>query len=214
MILTPAQIRMGRALLDISAKEFATRLKIAPTTLSGIESGQNVGSVATLTAIYTALVAGGVEFTPDGGVRPTHGRVRIMEGHEGIKAFFDIVYEASAANSEIEILVANANEQLFSKWLASYSPVHLARMSELSLPPIKAIIRKGDRNVTASAYAHYRWMDGKYFGEVCLYVFGRFTGLIEMNDQNCIVTVIENNLLAGSVQRLLELAWDKADEKP
>lgn len=214
MFITPAQIRMGRALLDWTSKDLAGRIKISPATLSMIESGQNVGSVSTLTAIYTALVAAGVEFTPDGGVRPTHGRVRIMEGHEGIKAFFDIVYEACVADATIEIIQANADETLFGQWLASYSPVHLARMSELKQPTVRAIIKKGDKNVTASAYAQYRWMDGKYFGGVCLYKFGRFTGLIEMTTEKCSITLIENDILSGSIQRLLELAWDKADEKP
>lgn len=179
-----------------------------------IESGQNVGSVATLTTIYTAFVAAGVEFLPDGGIRPTHGRVRIMEGHEGIKAFFDVVYETCLAEPATEIIQANVDERLFGKWLASYSPVHRDRMAKLKIPPVKALLRKGDTDVTASAYAHYRWMDEKYFGGVCLYEFGRFTGLIEMNDEICTITVIENDVLASSMQRLLELAWDKADETP
>ncbi len=214
MFITPAQIRMARALLNWSGRDFATRLKISPATLSMIESGQNVGSVATLTAIYTAFVAAGVEFLPDGAVRPTHGRVRIMEGHEGIKAFFDIVYEACLAEPTIKIIQANVDERLFGKWLASYSPIHRDRMAQLKMPPIKALLRKGDKEVTASAYAQYRWMDEKYFGGVCLYEFGRFTGLVEMTDEKCTITLIENDVLSGSIMRLLELAWDKADETP
>ncbi len=214
MFITPAQIRMGRALLDWSAKDFATRLKISPATLSMIESGQNTGSVSTLTSIYTAFVAAGVEFTPDGGVRPTHGRVRIMEGHEGIKAFFDIVYETCSNDPSTEIIQTNADERLFSKWLASYSPIHRDRMAKLKIPAIKALIQKGDTDVTASAYAQYRWMDAQYFGGVCIYEFGRYTALIEMTDEKCIVTLIENEVLAHSVKKLLDLAWDKADEQP
>ena len=62
-MLTPAQIRAARAMLDLTQGELASRAGISKAGLINIERGQSDPKVSTLGAIRRALEAAGVEFT-------------------------------------------------------------------------------------------------------------------------------------------------------
>lgn len=65
-MLRPAQIRAGRALLDVTQAALATKAGIALETLNDIEHGTLAAEPAVLQAIQGALEALGLEIIPDG----------------------------------------------------------------------------------------------------------------------------------------------------
>jgi transcriptional regulator with XRE-family HTH domain len=67
-MLTAAQIRGARAMLQISQMEFAKRAGMSKTNLNHIENGSDPRR-STLEAIQAAFEAAGIEFIEDGGVR-------------------------------------------------------------------------------------------------------------------------------------------------
>jgi transcriptional regulator with XRE-family HTH domain len=67
-MLSAAQIRGARAMLQISQLEFAKLAGISKTNLNHIENGSDPRR-STLEAIRTAFEAAGVEFIDDGGLR-------------------------------------------------------------------------------------------------------------------------------------------------
>jgi transcriptional regulator with XRE-family HTH domain len=62
-MLTPAQSRAARALLDWSQIELGTRSNLSESTISDFEKGRRVPSPNNLAAIRRALEEAGVEFT-------------------------------------------------------------------------------------------------------------------------------------------------------
>jgi len=62
-MLTPAQIRAARAMLDWTQGELAKRAGISKTGLNNIERGSADPKASTLTAIRRAIEDAGVEFT-------------------------------------------------------------------------------------------------------------------------------------------------------
>jgi predicted transcriptional regulator len=62
-MLTPAQIRAARAMLDWTQRELAERAGISKTGLNNIERGSADPKASTLTAIWRAIEDAGVEFT-------------------------------------------------------------------------------------------------------------------------------------------------------
>ena len=62
-LLTPAQIRAARAMLDWTQGELAKRAGISKTGLNNIERGSADPKASTLTAIWRAIEDAGVEFT-------------------------------------------------------------------------------------------------------------------------------------------------------
>jgi transcriptional regulator with XRE-family HTH domain len=65
-MLTPAQIRAARAMLDWTQGELAKRAGISKTGLNNIERGSADPKASTLTAIRRAIEDAGVEFTNGG----------------------------------------------------------------------------------------------------------------------------------------------------
>jgi transcriptional regulator with XRE-family HTH domain len=65
-MITPEQIRAGRALLGITQSELAERAGISTTGLNNIERGNADPKASTLRAIEAALNDGGVIFLADG----------------------------------------------------------------------------------------------------------------------------------------------------
>ena len=67
--LDATQCKMARAALGIGVRELAARAVVSPDTVSRLEKGERLHQ-RTVIAIREALQDAGVEFLPDGGVRP------------------------------------------------------------------------------------------------------------------------------------------------
>lgn len=65
-MITPAQIRAARAMLDWTQGDLAERAGISKTGLNNIERGSSDPKASTLTAIRGALEGAGIEFTNGG----------------------------------------------------------------------------------------------------------------------------------------------------
>jgi len=76
-MITSAQCRAGRALVDISREALAVAAQVAVRTIADFESGRRAPISATLGAIRRALEAAGVEFVPENGGGPG---VRLRKG--------------------------------------------------------------------------------------------------------------------------------------
>ena len=73
MTISPEQCRAARAIVSLSQDELARRAQVARATLADFERGERTPHPRNMAAIREALEAAGVEFTPDGGVRPRAG---------------------------------------------------------------------------------------------------------------------------------------------
>ena len=61
-MITPDQIRMARAALRLSIRELAALAKIAPMTISRLESGRSGRHANTIREIERVLEKAGIEF--------------------------------------------------------------------------------------------------------------------------------------------------------
>jgi len=69
-MITPAQIRAARALLNWGQDRLSERSGVSITTIGNIETERTSPHRSSAAAIQRALEEAGVEFTPDGGVKP------------------------------------------------------------------------------------------------------------------------------------------------
>jgi transcriptional regulator with XRE-family HTH domain len=68
-MITPAQCRAARALLNWSQQELATAARVGVITVQNFEIGKTVPRNATMDVMVRALEAAGVEFTENDGVQ-------------------------------------------------------------------------------------------------------------------------------------------------
>jgi transcriptional regulator with XRE-family HTH domain len=64
--MTPEQCKAARAMAGLSQQALADAAKVAKATVTAFERGNRKPYERTLTDMQSALVAHGVQFTPDG----------------------------------------------------------------------------------------------------------------------------------------------------
>lgn len=69
-MITPAQCRAARALLDWSQQQLAEAAKVGNATIRNFEGGKSSPQNATLTVLRSALEAAGVELIAENGGGP------------------------------------------------------------------------------------------------------------------------------------------------
>src|ERR1700761_5910035 len=95
MMITAAQLRAARGVLDWTRADLAKAANISPETVKNIEHGTFRPQENTAEAIIKAFGAHDVVFTDNEGVQLRRDNVVRYEGTEGFKRFMDEVYEAA-----------------------------------------------------------------------------------------------------------------------
>jgi transcriptional regulator with XRE-family HTH domain len=209
MFVQPEQIRAARAMLDWSQQRLADAAGVSKDTVKNYELSLNKPNSQTMERIIGTLELSGIEFIGDG-VRREKREIQTLEGTQGIRAFFDLVYDACLKNPAAAIQVANVDEELFVKWMGENDAPHRERMRQLGPRQIQSLVRTGVARTVAGDYSQYKSLDINQFGRVIIYIFGERTALIEMTDMVCKITLIENPLLSETMSKFFNLAWETA----
>jgi len=213
-MITPTQMRAARAMLDVSQGHVAQYLGIAANTLSKIESGQSDVSGTRLTDIQRFYEREGVEFTSDDGVKWAKNQVVKYEGQQGIREFFDTVYEEFSNGNEVNLF--NGVPLLLIKWLGtSYYEMHSKRMNDLKeKPALKIIVEEGENNFIAKGFAEYRWFPKEMFNNKTIYIFNNQVAFFTFKDDDVSIRVFKNAELGASMKVLFNIAWEKVARIP
>src|SRR5277367_6756635 len=115
-MITAAQLRAARGLLDWTRADLAKAANISPETVKNIEHGTFRPQENTAEAIVQAFKARDVEFTDNEGVRKASNSITVLDGYEGFKNFMDDLYQtalnADSLNGKKPICVCNVDNKL------------------------------------------------------------------------------------------------------
>jgi DNA-binding XRE family transcriptional regulator len=175
------QISAARGLLRWSGALLAEKAGLTRDTINKIESDMVQPREGTVADIIRVFDEHGVEFTENSGVRFRPEGVEVLVGKEGLRHFFDGVYDHLNKHGGI-VQITGIDEALFTDCLGEYSPMHIKRMTDLveRRPEIKfqTLIREGDMNFACSDYSDYRWQSKEVFVPVPFYIYGDCLGII------------------------------------
>lgn len=116
-MITAAQCRAARAILEWSQTELAERSYLGGSTIRDFEKGRRVPTHNNLVAIRRALEAAGMRFTEDGGVVPRI-RVRAVD-QEGIQfemPIFDPMLETDSVRDTPFLLPKTVIQSVYGDW--------------------------------------------------------------------------------------------------
>ncbi|MDD3019410.1 MAG: helix-turn-helix transcriptional regulator [Alphaproteobacteria bacterium] len=207
-MITTAQIRGARGVLNWSQGDLSERTGISSTSIGSIENGLTQPRDSTIQLIQKAFEDSGIEFLPDDGIRKKTGFINFYRGENGFSAFYDDIYEtAKALNKPLEFLVSNVDEQEFMKWGKEVFDPHSKRMNDLGNISYKILVQEGDTNFIASAYAEYRWLPREFFSSVPFYVYGGKLAII-LFETELTVMVLEYPTITDAYRKQFEAIWE------
>ncbi|MBE2190586.1 MAG: helix-turn-helix transcriptional regulator [Alphaproteobacteria bacterium] len=207
-MITTAQIRGARGVLNWSQGDLSERTGISSTSIGSIENGLTQPRDSTIQLIQKAFEDGGIEFLPDDGIRKKTGYINFYRGEDGFSKFYDDVYETTKRqNKPQEILVSNVDEQEFMKWGKDVFAPHSERMNELDNISYKILVQEGDTNFIASSYAEYRWLPKEFFASVPFYVYGTKLAII-LFETELTVMVLDYPTITDAYRKQFEAIWE------
>ncbi len=216
-MITAAQLRAARGLMDWTRGELAEAAKISPETVKNIEHGIFRPQEETADRIVKAFAAHDVVFTENEGVQLRKDSVIRYEGVEGFKRFMDDVYEAAKDPSahiggSKPICVSNVDESLFIKYSSGNIDSNIKRMNEINNIKVR-VLAVGDQFTEAprASYLEYRWERNEGKSLVPFYVYGDKLAIIVFEaDPAPQVIVIASALVAKAYREQFEILWKNA----
>lgn len=207
------QIRAARALLDWSQEDLAKATGLSIATIRKLEAGHISPRGKTTSFIRKTFEDAGLEFLEPNGVRQRLEEIKVYQGHDGLVAFLDGVYE-TARKTGCEILTAYASEEAFPKVLGPRdAQVHLERMSKLlaGTNRRKAVMTETPKQVYCTDYCAYRVISKNYIDTVPFYVYDdKYAYLLFEAAPSPKIIEIQSKLIFQAFRRQFYSMWDKA----
>lgn len=220
-MITAAQLRAARGLLDWTRNDLAQAAAVSPETIKNIEHGTFRPQETTADAIVRAFAVHGVEFTDDNGVRFFRDSVRRLEGNQGFKIFIDDVYEtvkvlSSQGITDKPTCISYVDDRFFIKHLGDYLNPHIERMNQIKNFKTQILIEDKPYSYLESerensSYREYRKNVSGQAGNVPFYVYGdKFAILIFDETKPPQFVVIASELVAKAYREQFKIMWDTA----
>lgn len=207
-MITTAQIRGARGVLNWSQGDLSERTGISATSIGSIENGLTQPRDSTLQLIQKAFEDAGIEFLPNDGIRKKTGEVRVLSGRTGFWQFYEDIYE-TLSQFPGEVVVHNVDERKFEKWLgADNLKTHIERMKSIEGVTYKILLQEGDDYYLATPdYSTYRWIPTMFFSSVPFYVYGQKLAIL-LFDAEPTVIILDYPSVTEAYRRHFHAFWD------
>ncbi|HAX91424.1 MAG TPA: hypothetical protein DCY07_04355, partial [Rhodospirillaceae bacterium] len=156
-MITAAQLRAARGLLDWTRSELAKASGLSAETIKNIEHGVYMPQESTINSIVKTFGENNVEFTDDDGVKKRHYQVMVLRGKIGYKQFLDHIYSVMKDKGGV-IRQFNQSDGNSLPHAEDYAAFHLDRMSKVQNLDARVLTHSGDFSFPAK-YCGYHWLD-------------------------------------------------------
>ena len=221
-MITAAQLRAARGLLDWTRSDLAKAASVSPETIKNIEHGTFRPQENTADAITRAFAVHDVVFTDDDGVRFDRSNIKQYSGPEDFKRFMDDVYMTALSDSEAveggknPICVSNVDDRLFAEHLGEQATQsHAQRMKEIKNVKVRVLVRENDFfTVPNMQHVEYRWNSHQSTGDVPFYVYGDKLAILMFNHKAAPqIVVITSKLVSTAYREQFEILWKNSKKR-
>ena len=214
-MLSPRQIRAARGLLDWDANYLAEKAKVTPRTVSNIEAGRTQAQVGSMENIARVLIAAGVEFTANDGVRMRPSGLEVFDSQDSVDRFSDFFYEKVQKDGH-DICLKISDETLLGKHRTN--PVsHYERMQRLydeqRIDVIRILAAKSNFSSKFN-YNVYRKFEDEGYAATAFYVFADCIGFIIFQEPGSPrIVVIQDRAVTDSYRKDFDAVWKTAQKR-
>jgi len=212
--LSSAQVRMARALLDVSRDDVEAATGLAKQTLLRIENNAVKPRDETLKSLLKYFEGLGLEFSRNDGVARRETNIRRFSGPYAITDLLEDVYE-TVKDKGGSICISSCDEALVDKYYTIRGEQHSVRMARIADKiSCRALLKEGDHNHPYTTYVEYRWLRKEYFKPNTFYLYNNKLGLIEYKGSICEITIIESAQMAMAFRDFFEIVWAQCSPPP
>ncbi len=219
-MITTAQIRGARGILNWSQGDLSERTDISATSIGSIENGLTQPRESTLSVIQKAFEDAGIEFLGLEGIRFKTNYIQNLSGADGFSDFLDDVFQSAILNGTKEnptkIYLSNVVHENWIKWMGKDKwNNHTKRMTEhKDIMDVRIIVKEGDANFPANSYAQYKWFPAELFNDKSFYAYHDKLAFINFFEDDVHITIIQQPAFAEGYRTLFDIAWDKVAMTP
>ncbi len=197
ILITPAQCRAARALLDWSQPDLAERCGMHVQTISAFESETGSPTKNTLQKISEVLEQSGVEFGPNNGVSMAESKFYQCENYN--VALQDVLTTLKAGE---EVLFLRADDRKNT----AQEHDNISRLHEKGIK-MRALTTTDNKIIRPDR--EYRLLPEPYFAATQLtLIYGDKVSLnVDYKDMNARFLVIKNMTLANAMKSQFEYWW-------
>jgi DNA-binding XRE family transcriptional regulator len=204
-MISAAQLRAARGLLDWTRADLAKAANISPETVKNIEHGTFRPQENTAEAIIKAFAARDVLFTDDEGVKVFKNQVKTFIGKKGYNEYLDHIY-STLKDTGGKICQFNVSDRVLS-FATDYCSVHLDRMSKVKNLDARVLVKEGD-SIFPASYCSYRWLVKEHLATIPYYVYGPYVSMASFQDEDNIEVIsIHSEFLAKKYLEHFETIW-------
>lgn len=214
-MITTAQIRGARGILNWSQGDLSDRTDISATSIGSIENGLTQPRASTLEVIQTAFERAGIEFIGLDGVRKSSDAIKTHNGASGLSDFMDHLYDVAQTFGG-EIVLFNAKPSNWIKWLGDgWMAMHSKRMQDLGNKiNYKIAIKEGENQFISKDFADYRWFPQDLLSDRAMYAYGNYLAFVNFEESSVSVVVLNQAEFSQAFRVLFNIAWDNVAVVP
>lgn len=218
-MINPEQIRAARGLLDWSTANLAEKSGLTVNGINKIERGHVSAHRDTLEVLQKTLEDNGIDFTDNSGVRLKAQGVDMLIGSEGLKKFFDGVYDHARQHGGTIVQFGVDEKQFLTCLGAEFSADYVKRMMSVSQKrkdlKVKAIICEGETDYLAPDYNEYRWISKDVFQAVPFYICGETLAIMDFQTEPApTIVLLKFRAITNAYRKQFDAFWEIAQEMP
>ena len=211
-MITAAQLRAARGLLDWTRSDLAKAASVSPETIKNIEHGTVRPQENTADAITRAFASHDVVFTEDEGVKKSLTLLTSYEGKAEFRKYVDDFYTALSTleHGDVSVCAAGIDDRRFSDALGDYVAVHAERMSKLKGLHFRSLVSDEGRALFPD-YIDYRVVPNMPM-TVLFGVYGHYFDLTIYGEGPAFpkVVVIKSKIVVDAYRSQFEAMWNVA----
>lgn len=209
-MISAAQLRAARGLLDWTRAELAKAASVSPETIKNIEHGTFRPQDSTEAAIMKAFSAHDVEFLENSGVRINKSLVKTFIGRDGYIEFLEDIIKTMQDEGG-----RTCQFNYSDKIISTYGETHVSRYNESMLAikdlDAKCLVPYGDKFFPVK-HCDYRWLKKSHSHEIPYYLYSnKIAILTSAPEQELHWVVINSQSLVQAYIKQFDMYWDEAE---
>ena len=201
-MITAAQLRAARGLLDWTRNELAAAAKVSPETVKNIEHGVFRPQEQTAEAIIRAFKLRKVEFVDETGVKLIEETVKIIDGPSAYYELLNLILESGAYQDEILFMFADNK-------VSPPEVVEVQKRLRDAGAKFRFIVDEGN-DFYRYPKKEYRKVAKNFFNHDVIVIFSDHVATLI--DKGAQILIVHNASLAETNRRIFNFIWAHGKE--